>query len=233
MSPLVLMVATFATFLPAAAVSSCEPCKCTECPMCPTCAPPLGPCPPTPPPCETIPPTRPPAPTCPAAPLCALPPAPGDVADSTLMDKVEDITDPCMLVISPNKEGFLVKLLGLFGVGRSIAIRGNVQPEADIVTFQLRTAKGTAMNLGFRVNGQDTARNSKLGGFWDVEEETEADPLPIGRHFEVIIRSDVDRFRVTVGGVHQEDFAYQGFHPRNFMALTSQRDVSLMDVKLI
>ncbi|XP_057705980.1 uncharacterized protein LOC130923865 [Corythoichthys intestinalis] len=222
----------------------CPTCNCPACPSCPVCAL-REPCPPTPAPCGTPPPstlpcgTLPPAPTCRAPLPCALHPGPGNVTlwheTSILTRTAEDIRDSCMLVMSPNEARFLVRLLSFFGVGRSIVIRGQVQPEADRVIFQLRMANGTALNLGFRVNGREIVLDSKLGNSWDVEQETEADSLPIepGLNFEVIIQCYVDRFRVTVDGVHQEDFKYQGLNPQIFTALTARRDVSLADVKLI
>ncbi|XP_057707299.1 uncharacterized protein LOC130925270 isoform X2 [Corythoichthys intestinalis] len=221
----------------------CPTCNCTACPSCPAvCAPLPEPCPPTPAPCGIPPPTPlpsgalPPAPTCRAPPPCALHPGPGD---GTLWHQAstltKDVKDSCMLVMSTNAEGFLVRLLSLLGVGRSIVIRGQVRADAERVTFQLHMANGTALNLGFRISGREIALDSKLGDSWDIAEETETDSLPIehGRNFEVIIQCYDDRFRVTVDGIHQEDFKYRGLDPQIFTALTARRDVSLMDVKLI
>ncbi|XP_051910247.1 brevican core protein-like isoform X3 [Hippocampus zosterae] len=214
----------------------CRPCSCPEC-HCATCAPPTT-CPPVP---RLTCPTNPPMTTCPSLPTCPPPQlptsGPGNVThwseNSSLTHMPDDAEGPVLLLLAPHPDGFRVDLLGLLGVGSSIAIRGQVIPMAEELMFELVAANDTALLLVFRVKDEKILLTADLNGTKNIEEkEMDSFLFGPGHNFEVIIRCHVDRFHLSVDGAQQLEVVNWVGDPQSITALTIGDTLLLKDVRL-
>ncbi|XP_037100499.1 galectin-8-like isoform X1 [Syngnathus acus] len=161
-------------------------------------------------------------------------PTDGDAKRSEVSD---DIASAHMLVMSADpRGGFQGELAGGLRVGSSIAIRGHANQGAERFAVNLCVGDGDdrALHLNPRFKKKMIVLNSFLSGCWGKEEH-QADVFPFGPglYFEIIIRCDVDSFRVAVNGVHQLDYKYRVQRLTSITRLQVTGDLSLMDARLM
>ncbi|XP_051910279.1 galectin-4-like [Hippocampus zosterae] len=145
----------------------------------------------------------------------------------------DDAEGPVLLLLAPHPDGFRVDLLGLLGVGSSIAIRGQVIPMAEELMFELVTANDTALLLVFRVKDEKILLTADLNGTKNIEEkEMDSFLFGPGHNFEVIIRCHVDRFHLSVDGAQQLEVVNWVGDPQSITALTIGDTLLLKDVRL-
>ncbi|XP_022052640.1 galectin-8 isoform X2 [Acanthochromis polyacanthus] len=130
---------------------------------------------------------------------------------------------------------FRGQLLKGLSVGRSIAVKGEINQFAQIFCVNLRVSSGSdiALHLNPRLKEEVFIRNSFLSDCWGPEETKLASfPFAAGQYFEMIILCDSQHFRVAVNGVHQLDYKHRVQDLIRIDQLEVKGDVSLLDVKI-
>uniref|UniRef100_A0A3Q1GNQ8 Galectin n=1 Tax=Acanthochromis polyacanthus TaxID=80966 RepID=A0A3Q1GNQ8_9TELE len=134
-----------------------------------------------------------------------------------------------------NSVPFRGQLLKGLSVGRSIAVKGEINQFAQIFCVNLRVSSGSdiALHLNPRLKEEVFIRNSFLSDCWGPEETKLASfPFAAGQYFEMIILCDSQHFRVAVNGVHQLDYKHRVQDLIRIDQLEVKGDVSLLDVKI-
>lgn len=128
--------------------------------------------------------------------------------------------------------GELVKGLS---VGRSIAVKGETNQNAQSFCVNLRVSSSTniALHLNPRLKKQVFVRNSFLSECWGPEERKGGFPFAAGQYFEMIVLCDSQQFKVAVNGLHQLDYKHRVQDLSCITQLEVLGDVKLLDVKIL
>ncbi|XP_037135896.1 galectin-3-like [Syngnathus acus] len=203
----------------------------------PTCPPPTTPPPPPacPPPPPTCPPptTPPPPPTCP--PLTSPPPPPASPPQEEpkmCMSSADgqgcsshDIACSCLLaMVASPKGGFQVAIKDGLSVGRSIVIKGQAKSNVTKLVVNLNVRDDTdddssddtstkevtsALHLNFDFAKQIALLNTRLAGKWgDKQTKNMPQQLPLSRAFKIVIKCEVNGFKMTFNDDLQLDINY-------------------------
>ncbi|XP_043818757.1 galectin-9 isoform X2 [Dromiciops gliroides] len=129
---------------------------------------------------------------------------------------------------------FYAPIFGGFYPSRNITISGTILLTADKFTINLRCGQDIAFHMNPRFKENAVVRNTQINHSWGSEERGLPSFMPFirGQAFMVLIKCEINCFKVTVNGQHQFDYNHRMKNLSSIDKLEVSGDIQLTTVQV-